>query len=96
MLNFRHSAAVDRAVSRTLKECNGTHEKSLVNEFLNLYVLSVPHQLVTDSETSLVLSLNHRLPAVREKAVTMLVEKRNVVGLSQELAFHTYHLSFWV
>lgn len=75
----RHSAAVDRAVSRILKECTQSKEKDLVNEFLNLYVLSVPHQLVADSETSLVLSLNHRLPTVRQKAVTTLIQNRKEV-----------------
>ncbi|XP_053394592.1 HEAT repeat-containing protein 1-like isoform X2 [Mercenaria mercenaria] len=81
-LEGKHSAAVDRAVSRTLKGCKKSQEKNLVNEFLNLYVLSVPHQLVTDSETSLVLSLNHRLQSVREKAVSMLIQNRK--GLEEE------------
>ncbi|KAH3695796.1 hypothetical protein DPMN_083255 [Dreissena polymorpha] len=72
----RHSAAVDRAVSRRLSESETQHDRELVQEFLNLYVLSVPHQLVTDSETSLVLSLNHRLASVREKAVTTLIASR--------------------
>ncbi|XP_052257206.1 HEAT repeat-containing protein 1-like isoform X2 [Dreissena polymorpha] len=75
-LEGKHSAAVDRAVSRRLSESETQHDRELVQEFLNLYVLSVPHQLVTDSETSLVLSLNHRLASVREKAVTTLIASR--------------------
>lgn len=80
-LCFRHSAAVDRAVSRVLSECKKQTDRDLVQEFLNLYVLSVPHQLVTDSETSLVLSINHRLPSVREKAVATLIKGRNEVKM---------------
>ncbi|XP_060600074.1 HEAT repeat-containing protein 1-like [Ruditapes philippinarum] len=75
-LEGKHSAAVDKAISKILTECKNSAEKDLVNEFLNLYVLSVPHQLITDSETSLVLSLNHRLPTVRKKAVATLIQNR--------------------
>ncbi|KAL4236600.1 HEAT repeat-containing protein 1 [Mactra antiquata] len=78
-LEGKHSDAVDRAVNRTLKECEKTESKNLVQEFLNLYVLSVPHQLVADSETSLVLSLNHRLSSVRQKAVKMMVENKHAM-----------------
>ncbi|XP_052775291.1 HEAT repeat-containing protein 1-like [Mya arenaria] len=76
-LEGKHSAAVDKAVSRRLSECGNQSDRDLVQEFLNLYVLSVPHQLIADSETSLVLSLNHRLASVREKAVQTLIDSRD-------------------
>lgn len=78
---------MDRAVSRTLAGCDKQSDRDLVQEFLNLYVLSVPHQLVADSETSLVLSLNHRLPEVREKAMATLLGSRNEV---QEKIYYMY------
>jgi len=59
--------------------CGKTADRDLVQEFLNLYVLSVPHHLVADSETSLVLSLNHRLSDVRVKAVQTLIDSRDKV-----------------
>lgn len=78
-LEGKHSAAVDRAVNRTLSECQSKQDRDLVQEFLNLYVLSVPHQVLGDTETSLVLSLNHRLASVREKAVMTLIQNRDMV-----------------
>ena len=70
---------MDRAVARRLEECGSQGDRDLVQEFLNLYVLSVPHHLVTDAETSLVLSLNHRLASVRETAVRTLIDSRDEV-----------------
>ena len=56
-----------------------TNEKALVKKFLNEFVLSVPHHLIVDTDAGLVLSLNHRLPAVRQTAVNTLIQSRDEV-----------------
>ena len=54
-------------------------EQDLIKNFLNEFVLSVPHQLIADSDAGLVLSLNHRLPEVRQTAVQTLIRNRDEV-----------------
>ena len=76
---YRYSSAVDNAVKKMMSQTKSKKDRELIQSFLNIYVLSVPHQLVADTSTSLVLSLNHRLAAVRKSAVTTLIQNREEV-----------------
>ena len=76
--HFRYSSSVDNAVKIMMSRAD-EDEQTLVKNFLNAFVLSVPHQLIADSDAGLVLSLNHRLPEVRQTAVQTLIQNRDEV-----------------
>lgn len=69
---------MDSAVQKMMSQ-SSKQEQDFIKNFLNEYVLSVPHQLIADTGSGLVLSLNHRLPEVRQTAVEMLIQNRDEV-----------------
>ncbi|XP_056020027.1 HEAT repeat-containing protein 1-like isoform X2 [Ostrea edulis] len=73
LLEDRYPTSLDRAVQEFV---DGEEEdvKRQIQDFLNLSVLSVKHQHLSDIEGSLTLSLNHRTPAIRVNAVQHLLK----------------------
>lgn len=69
-----------------------------IQDFLNLSVLSVKHQHLSDIEGTLTLSLNHRTPSIRVSALQHLLKNAdkvrnmglNVVSRSQNTVKHGY------
>ncbi|KAL5015995.1 hypothetical protein ScPMuIL_005584 [Solemya velum] len=74
LLEGRYSEAMDKALKSIMSNMKTDEEKDLITSFLNLSVVSVQHHLVTDSMSNLVLSLNHRLPSIREQSVRYLLQ----------------------
>ncbi|KAK3090239.1 hypothetical protein FSP39_010297 [Pinctada imbricata] len=74
LLEARYSDSVDKAVKSVLADPQFTEMKSLIQDFLNLSVLSIQHYNMPDSNASLVLSLNHRTSHVRINAVNYLLQ----------------------
>ncbi|KAK3612581.1 hypothetical protein CHS0354_042081 [Potamilus streckersoni] len=79
LLEGRYSLCVDSAVKRIMSELEEEADRSLVQQFLNMSVLSVQHHLMAESDASLALSLNHRLPEVRQKAVEHLLQNNTEI-----------------
>ncbi|KAL3869078.1 hypothetical protein ACJMK2_041804 [Sinanodonta woodiana] len=74
LLEGRYSLCVDVAVKRVISGLEDEADRNLVQQFLNMSVLSVQHHLMAYGDASLALSLNHRLPEVRQKAVEHLLQ----------------------
>lgn len=53
--------------------------RSKIQDFLNLSVLSVKHQHLSDIEGTLTLSLNHRTPSIRVSALQHLLKNADKV-----------------
>lgn len=57
--------------------------KAKIQDFLNLSVLSVKHQRLSDMDGSLTLSLNHRTPAIRVNAIKHLLKHADKVRFTE-------------
>uniref|UniRef100_A0A4W3IQ99 HEAT repeat-containing protein 1 n=1 Tax=Callorhinchus milii TaxID=7868 RepID=A0A4W3IQ99_CALMI len=64
----------DAALEERLRTIISPREQDVFNQFVSLSLSSAKHQLLADSDTSLLLSLNHPQPAVRNFAVQHLKE----------------------
>lgn len=64
-----------------LKSAESEQTRNLMATFMNQMVFSVQHHLVPESSVSLTLSLNHRLPTVRERATQYLLKNLDEVRI---------------
>ncbi|XP_071145410.1 HEAT repeat-containing protein 1-like isoform X1 [Mytilus edulis] len=74
MLESKYPKAVDRSMEDILENAESDKTRELMEQFMNQMVFSVQHHLVPESSASLTLSLNHRLPTVRQKATQYLLK----------------------
>uniref|UniRef100_A0A4W3IM76 HEAT repeat-containing protein 1 n=1 Tax=Callorhinchus milii TaxID=7868 RepID=A0A4W3IM76_CALMI len=74
LLETRYPKAYDAALEERLRTIISPREQDVFNQFVSLSLSSAKHQLLADSDTSLLLSLNHPQPAVRNFAVQHLKE----------------------
>ncbi|XP_052098508.1 HEAT repeat-containing protein 1-like [Mytilus californianus] len=74
MLESKYPKAVDRSMEDILQNAESDKTRELMEQFMNQMVFSVQHHLVPESSASLTLSLNHRLPTVRQKATEYLLK----------------------
>ncbi|KAJ8305572.1 hypothetical protein KUTeg_016117 [Tegillarca granosa] len=74
IMEGRYSFAVEKAIEEVLSEARSEKDRNIIKDFLNLSVLSVQYHMIADSDASLTLSLNHRLPVVRQSAVKHLLQ----------------------
>uniref|UniRef100_A0A673MTF0 HEAT repeat-containing protein 1 n=1 Tax=Sinocyclocheilus rhinocerous TaxID=307959 RepID=A0A673MTF0_9TELE len=70
----RYPCALDVALENHAKNVSSDHEKSVLHQFISLTMSCGKYQILPDSDTSLMLSLNHPLPSVRNMAVDYLKE----------------------
>uniref|UniRef100_A0A8C2IB72 HEAT repeat-containing protein 1 n=1 Tax=Cyprinus carpio TaxID=7962 RepID=A0A8C2IB72_CYPCA len=70
----RYPCALDVALENHVKNVSSDHEKSVLHQFISLTMSCGKYQILPDSDTSLMLSLNHPLPSVRNMAVDYLKE----------------------
>uniref|UniRef100_A0A8C3TAF6 HEAT repeat-containing protein 1 n=1 Tax=Chelydra serpentina TaxID=8475 RepID=A0A8C3TAF6_CHESE len=70
----RYPKALDLVLEEHLKDVTNQNEQDLFHQFISLSVSGSKYQFLADSDTSLVLSLNHPQPAVRVLAVQHLKE----------------------
>ena len=77
--------------------------RAIIQDFLNLSVLSIQHQNMPDSNASLLLSLNHRTSEVRTSAVNFLFQNidkvlyvflylLNIISVHFALLLHQYNV----
>ena len=78
---FRYPKSVDSSMEDLLKSAESEQTRHLMELFMNQMVFSVQHHLVPESSVSLTLSLNHRLPTVREKATQYLLKNLDEVRI---------------
>uniref|UniRef100_A0A452ICU1 HEAT repeat-containing protein 1 n=1 Tax=Gopherus agassizii TaxID=38772 RepID=A0A452ICU1_9SAUR len=74
LLERKYPEALDLVLEEHLKDVTNQNEQDLFHQFISLSVSGSKYQFLADSDTSLVLSLNHPQPAVRVLAVQHLKE----------------------
>uniref|UniRef100_A0A9J8D9A2 HEAT repeat-containing protein 1 n=1 Tax=Cyprinus carpio carpio TaxID=630221 RepID=A0A9J8D9A2_CYPCA len=70
----RYPCALDVALENHVKKMSSDHEKTVLHQFISLTMSCGKYQILPDSDTSLMLSLNHPLASVRNMAVDYLKE----------------------
>uniref|UniRef100_A0A8C2FHW8 HEAT repeat-containing protein 1 n=1 Tax=Cyprinus carpio TaxID=7962 RepID=A0A8C2FHW8_CYPCA len=71
---YRYPCALDVALENHVKKMSSDHEKTVLHQFISLTMSCGKYQILPDSDTSLMLSLNHPLASVRNMAVDYLKE----------------------
>ncbi|XP_034311475.2 HEAT repeat-containing protein 1 [Magallana gigas] len=74
LLEDRYPTSLDRTVQELLEGEEDEGVRGKIQDFLNLSVLSVKHQHLSDIEGTLTLSLNHRTPSIRVSALQHLLK----------------------
>ncbi|XP_043109963.1 HEAT repeat-containing protein 1 isoform X3 [Puntigrus tetrazona] len=69
-----YPCALDVALENHVKNVSSDHEKNVLHQFISLTLSGGKYQILPNSDTSLMLSLNHPLPSVRNMAVDYLKE----------------------
>lgn len=75
----RYPTSLDRTVQELLEGEEDEGVRGKIQDFLNLSVLSVKHQHLSDIEGALTLSLNHRTPSIRVSALQHLLKNADKV-----------------
>ncbi|XP_074520190.1 HEAT repeat-containing protein 1 [Halichoeres trimaculatus] len=73
LLESRYCGALDGVLAGHVTDANDAEQKRLFHQFLSLSVSSGKHQIIGDSDTSLLLSLKHPQPSVRVSALDHLM-----------------------
>ncbi|XP_072906670.1 HEAT repeat-containing protein 1 [Hemitrygon akajei] len=81
LLETRYPKAYEFSLGCQMKKITSQREQDVFNQFISLSLSSAKYQLLTDSDTSLLLSLNHPRLNVRISAVEHLKE---IIKTSQE------------
>ncbi|XP_078085724.1 HEAT repeat-containing protein 1 isoform X2 [Mustelus asterias] len=81
LVETKYPNAYDLALEEQLKKPKSQREQDIFHQFISLSLNSVKHQLLADSNTSLLLSLNHPQSMIRIFAVERLKE---IINTSQE------------
>nr|XP_002737451.2 PREDICTED: LOW QUALITY PROTEIN: HEAT repeat-containing protein 1 [Saccoglossus kowalevskii] len=74
-LEQKYPVSVDKALENMLKEIESQKEKDILQEFISMTVSRSKYQVVDESQTSLLLSLNHPSGRIRHSAVKYLLTK---------------------
>uniref|UniRef100_A0A8D0HKG9 HEAT repeat-containing protein 1 n=1 Tax=Sphenodon punctatus TaxID=8508 RepID=A0A8D0HKG9_SPHPU len=80
LLERKYPRALDFVLEEHLKNVKNQTEQNLFHQFISLSMSGGKYQFLQDSDTSLLLSLNHPQPAVRVLAVQHLKE---IIGTSK-------------
>ncbi|MGH0159593.1 UNVERIFIED_CONTAM: hypothetical protein FKN15_008290 [Acipenser sinensis] len=81
LLETKYPSALDSVLEGHLKNITDQKEQDLFHQFISLSMSSGKYKILSDSDTSLLLSLNHPLSAVRNLAVEHLKE---IIKTAQE------------
>uniref|UniRef100_UPI00398EA4BE HEAT repeat-containing protein 1 isoform X2 n=1 Tax=Pristiophorus japonicus TaxID=55135 RepID=UPI00398EA4BE len=81
LLETKYPNAFDLALEGYQKKITSQKEQDVFHQFISLSLNSAKHQLLADSDTSLLLGLNHPQPMIRVFAVEQLKE---IIKTSQE------------
>lgn len=74
LFESRYPCAMDMVLENQVKSVSCDREKHLLHQFISLTMSCGKYQILEESDTSLMLSLNHPLPSVRNMAVNYLKE----------------------
>uniref|UniRef100_A0A663MXZ7 HEAT repeat-containing protein 1 n=1 Tax=Athene cunicularia TaxID=194338 RepID=A0A663MXZ7_ATHCN len=77
----RYPKALDAVLEKHLEDCTDEAEQNLFHQFISLSLSCGKYKFLEDSDTSLLLSLNHPQPAVRVLALQHL---KDVIETSKE------------
>ncbi|XP_071405700.1 HEAT repeat-containing protein 1 [Pithys albifrons albifrons] len=81
LLERKYPKALDSVLEKHLEDCTDEAEQSLFHQFISLSLSCGKYKFLEDSDTSLVLSLNHPQPAVRVLALQHL---KDIIETSKE------------
>uniref|UniRef100_I3KSE2 HEAT repeat-containing protein 1 n=1 Tax=Oreochromis niloticus TaxID=8128 RepID=I3KSE2_ORENI len=82
LFESKYCAALDGVLAGHVTDIGSTEQKQLFHRFLSLSLSSGKHQILGDSDTSLLLSLKHPQPSVRVSAMEHL---KDVIAAGQSL-----------
>ncbi|XP_034049132.1 HEAT repeat-containing protein 1 isoform X2 [Thalassophryne amazonica] len=82
LFESKYCGALDTVLTAVVTNGMGSEQKRLFHQFLSLSLSSGKYQILGESDTSLLLSLNHPQPVVRALAVDRLM---NIVICGQQL-----------
>ncbi|XP_063039615.1 HEAT repeat-containing protein 1 [Engraulis encrasicolus] len=74
LFESRYSGALDAALDSHVPDASSSADRNLFHQFISLSMSSGKYEILADSDTSLMLSLKHPVPAVRNMAVEHLKE----------------------
>ncbi|XP_031436234.1 HEAT repeat-containing protein 1 [Clupea harengus] len=74
LFESKYPGALDAALGSHVPDVASSEDRSLFHQFISLSMSSGKYEILADSDTSLMLSLKHPLPAVRNMAVEHLKE----------------------
>uniref|UniRef100_A0AAR2KKV6 HEAT repeat-containing protein 1 n=1 Tax=Pygocentrus nattereri TaxID=42514 RepID=A0AAR2KKV6_PYGNA len=80
LFEHKYPGALDAVLEAHVSEMNSDQQKNLLHQFLSLTMSCGKYQLLADSDTSLMLSLNHPLSSVRNLALDHL---KNILASGQ-------------
>ncbi|NXP21354.1 HEAT1 protein, partial [Scytalopus superciliaris] len=81
LLERKYPKALDTVLEKHLEDCTDEAEQNLFHQFISLSLSCGKYKFLEDSDTSLLLSLNHPQPAVRVLALQHL---KDVIETSKE------------
>ncbi|NXP79390.1 HEAT1 protein, partial [Ramphastos sulfuratus] len=81
LLERKYPKALDTVLEKHLEDCTDETEQNLFHQFISLSLSCGKYKFLEDSDTSLLLSLNHPQPAVRVLALQYL---KDVIETSKE------------
>ncbi|NXF98536.1 HEAT1 protein, partial [Eubucco bourcierii] len=81
LLERKYPKALDAVLEKHLEDCTDETEQNLFHQFISLSLSCGKYKFLEDSDTSLLLSLNHPQPAVRVLALQYL---KDVIETSKE------------
>ncbi|KAL2099230.1 hypothetical protein ACEWY4_005710 [Coilia grayii] len=74
LFETKYSGALDAALDSHVPDASTSEDRNLFHQFISLSMSSGKYEILADSDTSLMLSLKHPVPAVRNMAVEHLKE----------------------
>ncbi|XP_076155665.1 HEAT repeat-containing protein 1 [Alosa pseudoharengus] len=74
LFESKYPGALDAALDSHVPDVSSSQDRSLFHQFISLSMSSGKYEILADSDTSLMLSLKHPLPAVRNMALEHLKE----------------------
>ncbi|NXO05043.1 HEAT1 protein, partial [Rhinopomastus cyanomelas] len=87
LLERKYPKALDAVLEKHLEDCTDEADQKLFHQFISLSLSCGKYKFLEDSDTSLLLSLNHPQPAVRVLALQHL---KDVIETSKEGFDHSF------
>lgn len=73
---------MDTVINQALKDHDASEQQEMIQQFVCLSLSSTKHQIIPDSKTSLMLSLNHPQQQIRQLAIKHLGEAYKAKSVS--------------